>query len=123
MITSRVLPEDEWPRLAGTELETVWPHLDPSSACIRVVEDGGRIVGHAVLFSAWHLESAWIAPEYRRGVRVGRRLLSGVRADLRARHVREVLMMAMGDVGRRLCQRFGRRALHLWCDHYSVETR
>lgn len=118
---TRILPPAEWPRLRGTLLESVWPRLDPASAFIRVVEDGDRIVGHAVLFAAWHLEAAWMAPGYARRIGVGRRLLTGVRADLKARGIREVVMMARSAVGRRLCQKLG-KAVHMTCDHFAVSV-
>jgi GNAT superfamily N-acetyltransferase len=79
-MTSRVLPVEEWPRLAGTELEAVWPTLDPGSAQIVVVEEAGQIVGCWALLAVWHVEGVWIHPDYRsRPAGVARRLLVAMR--------------------------------------------
>lgn len=77
MIT-RLLPRDEWPRLVGTELETVWPHF-PDNANVVVVEDGDRIVGCWAVYTLVHVEGLWTATDYRKNPRVGRRLLMGMR--------------------------------------------
>lgn len=118
-MTSRLLPPDEWPRLTGTLLETVWPNLDRTSSAIAVIEDDGQIVGCVTLFHGWHLEGAWIAPQYRRKVSVGRRLLLAARAMCDYVGATEVFMMARSAQGRALCERLG-TATHLTCDHYAV---
>ena len=78
-LTTRTLPPHEWPRLAGTEAETVWPALHADHAEILVVEDGDRIVGTWVLMRMAHVECVWIAPEYRGSLGVVKRLLNGMR--------------------------------------------
>lgn len=55
MIT-RILPQDEWPRLAHTSCESVWALLRPEWAEVIVVEEAGQIVGSVVLMSVLHAE-------------------------------------------------------------------
>lgn len=65
-LTSRILPPAEWPRLAGTELETVWPTFDQSLAQVVVVEDRrGAIVACWSLLPMLHVEGLWVAPSHR----------------------------------------------------------
>lgn len=73
-MTTRVLPPEEWPRLQGTELETVWPTLPQDEARIVVVEDAGQIIGCWAAFRAVHVEGVWIHPDHRGkvGVRLWR---------------------------------------------------
>lgn len=72
--STRVLPPEEWPRLAGTELEALWPKLDPARAQVVVVEHEAAIVGAWAVFPIVHVEGLWIAPECRGKVGVARRL-------------------------------------------------
>lgn len=80
---TRTLPQAEWPRLVGTELETVWPHLDPSRATVIVVERAGQILACWAKLTVTHLEGLWIAPAHRKGT-VGGRLLAAMRAAVQA---------------------------------------
>jgi hypothetical protein len=116
-----VLPPDDWPRLAGTILETVWPNLDPSRARVLVVEEDGRILGCMALLSEWHLEGAWIDPARRQRVAVLRRLLKAAGEQFRALDIREVFSMATSEDGRQLVQGLG-PCVHLNCDHFAVNV-
>jgi Acetyltransferase (GNAT) family len=76
-MTSRVLPREEWDRLAGTELESV---LDAALAAdaemlVLIVEDGEQIIGCWALLQCWHAEGLWVAPAHRGKAAVARRLL------------------------------------------------
>lgn len=75
MYVARLLPPDEWPRLAGTDLESVWPHLDPTTARIVVVERQGRIIGAVSVLRQVVLECLWVAPEWRARSTVGGHVL------------------------------------------------
>lgn len=119
-MTHRVLPPDEWPKLAGTLLETAWPTLNPRETRIVAVEDAGQIVGCVALFPVWHLEGVWIAPERRGTVSVARRIVTAVRSLAKALGASEVLMMATTDAAARMCRRFG-RATPLTCEHFAVQ--
>jgi ribosomal protein S18 acetylase RimI-like enzyme len=115
---ARILPAAEWPKLAGTLADQAWPVL-PADAQVIVVEDGDQIVGNVTLFKAWHLEGAWVRPDYRGSVAVGRHLLRAVRDTALRIGAREVYAMAVDDVGRRLSTGLG-EALLLECEHYAV---
>ena len=99
---TRVLPPEEWPRLAGTEAETLWPHLVPSQSRVLVVEQGAAIVGVWVLMQLVHAECVWIAPRHRGVGSVARRLLAFMRTQARAWGARTVLAgttdPAVGDL-------------------------
>ena len=77
-MTSRILPPAEWPKLAGTEAETVWPQCKPETTRVLVVEDGDRIVGVWLGLHVVHAECVWIAEDFRHSPRVIHRLLRGM---------------------------------------------
>jgi hypothetical protein len=79
MLITRELPPAEWPKLAGTELEQVWPVLTPEAKVIVVEDDDGAIVGCWALMQFWHAEGVWIAPAYQKRTSVARRLWMGMR--------------------------------------------
>jgi N-acetylglutamate synthase-like GNAT family acetyltransferase len=85
MLTSRELPWQEWPKLAGTSFDDLWPRLpEMNGVRVLVVEDEtGAIVGCWGLIRVWHAEGIWIAPQMRRHPSVGRRLLTGMRRLLK----------------------------------------
>ena len=89
-MTTRILPAEEWPRLVGTELETLWPVLDPRRAQIVVVEQEATIIGCWALLVVAHVECLWIAPAHRRRGRVFARLIAGMRSLARAEGFRAV---------------------------------
>jgi hypothetical protein len=62
---ARWLPVTEWPRLVGTELETVYPHLPPT-ARVWAVERGDAIVACGAFFDVRHHEGLWVRAEDRR---------------------------------------------------------
>ena len=119
-MTSRLLPRDEWPKLAGTLLESVWPSL-PANAIIMVVENDGHIVACSCLFLCWHQEGTWISPEMRGSVGVGRRLLTEMRSAIESVGAGEVWMMSTEPSNSALIQRFG-SAVHMTADHFAVKV-
>lgn len=97
-MTTRVLPLEEWGRLVGTELETVYPHLDTQRARIVVVEDeGGVIVGCWALYPLVHAEGVWIAPAHRGKAGVARQLYRGMVQTARRMEVQTVLTAAIDE--------------------------
>ena len=104
----RVLDPCEWPRLAGTEAETVWPLLDPENARVVVVENHeGRIVGTWTVMRLVHVECVWIAPEYRGSFGVAKRLLRGMRAVASQWGAKAVMTAALTDQVRALITSLG----------------
>jgi len=121
--TTRVLPPSEWPKLAGTLLETVWPSLDPDIDVVLVIERDGTIVGCTSFLPRWHLEGTWIAPTERKKVGVGRLLLSGIYRTASELRVKELLMMSTNKETSVLCRRLGESSTYLDCDHFAVMLR
>lgn len=120
-MTTRLLPRDEWPRLAGTLLAETWPHLPPD-ARIVVVERDGEIVGCSALFQSWHQEGTWIDERHRGKVGAGRHLLEAMRDAIKDVGAKEVFMMATTPETSALCQKFG-TAIHLSAEHFAVQVR
>lgn len=117
---ARILPPEEWPRLIGTEVETVWPHLDPTRAHVLVVEDGAEIVGTWVLMNVVHAECLWIAPRYRQGVSVARRLWTFMQRTARDMGAPVVATAAMTTDVKKLLEHVG--ATELQGAHYSMRV-
>ncbi len=117
-MTTRLLPVDEWPRLAGTAAGQVWPHLNPEHAQVLVVEQHGQIAGCWVLMHVLHAECLYIAPPYRHRPSVGRRLLVGLTKLARAAHMGGVWTAATTDDIRHLLDKFG--AERMPGDHYIM---
>lgn len=101
-MTSRILSPSEWPKLAGTEAEALWPHLDPENAQVLVIEDAGRIVGTWTVLRMVHVECVWIDPDYRGAFGVVKRLLRGMREIAAAWGAKTVLTSAVTDQVRAL---------------------
>ncbi len=118
---SRVLPKEEWPRLKGTEAETVWPHLNPARASVIVVEDDGLIVGCHVLMYVLHAECLWIAPEHRGKGSVARRLWMAVQRAVRSCGATSLVTGACDDTVRGLLMHVG--ATRLPGEQYTVPIR
>jgi len=116
-VTTRLLPRDEWPKLAGTELETVVTML-PDSAAVIVVEDAGVIVGCWSLLPVYHAEGIWIRPDYRRKGGVALRLLRGLRTVARRYGARAVCTASMDTTVSTLIERIGGQKMP--GTHYTV---
>lgn len=96
-MTTRLLDRAEYPRLLGTELETVWPHLPPSARVIVVEDAQGAIVGCWALFTSVHVEGVWVSPEHRGRGRVALKLLTAMRAQARDMGAAAVMTGAVSD--------------------------
>lgn len=120
-LTTRRLPADEWPKLVGTLLESVWPSLHPTEDIVMVVESDGVIVGCTSFLQAWHMDGAWIREADRGRVSVARALRNAMQETAQQLGAKEVWMMATNDESRRLCEHVGAQATHLACDHFSVQ--
>lgn len=117
-MTRRILPREEYPRLAGTELEAVWPTL-PEDAAVLVVEEDGAIVGCWAAFLLAHVEGVWTAPEHRGKGAVARHLLVGMRRTLAEQFGSTgAITGAMSDEVRGILAGLG--ATKLPGDHYAL---
>ena len=116
-MTSRILPQAEWSRLAGTEAETVWPLLDPNRSQVIVVEDeAGLVIGCWVLMLVAHAECLWIAPSARKRASVARRLWLGLHRAAASMGVTTIATAALTDDVRDLLQHVG--AMPLPGEHF-----
>lgn len=68
-MTTRVLPPEEWPKLAGTELDILSDltdtHYAERTMTVVVVEDGDQIIACWSLQWMPHAEGLWIHPDHR----------------------------------------------------------
>lgn len=108
-MTSRVLQANEWPeKLAGTELEAVWPHLDPDQTRVLVVEDeSGTVIGTWALFPMYQVEGLYIDPAHRGKGAVAKRLMDHMAALTSIKGIRRVETGALTDQVRRFLARLG----------------
>ncbi len=119
-MTTRLLPPDEWPKLAGTEADAIWRDLDPALSHVIVVELDGDIVGTWILMSVLHAECLWIAPQYRKRASVGRRLWTTMQRTARSLGAPVVATAALSDDVRQMLDRIG--AIHVPGDHYAMRV-
>ncbi len=107
--TTRVLPPEEYPRLAGTEAEHLWPLFTPENdARVIVVENqDGKILGCWVLMRPLHAECMWVDPAHRKGVGVFRRLLCGMFSQASAMNAKAVVTASRSPEVDRLLKTFG----------------
>lgn len=117
-MTSRILPPAEWPCLAGTEAEKLWPLLDARRSAVVVVEDGTQIVGCHVILWVPHVECLWIHPDHRGKSSVGRRLWGAVTKALQSMGVHGVVTGCDSDAVRGLLEHVG--ATKIPAEHYVV---
>lgn len=101
-MTSRILPQSEWHKLAHTDFPQLLPYIGPEDIDIVVIEDGDRIVGCWGVMPMIHLEGVWIAPEYRGKGSVARRLVRSTWAEIKRRAPRWVMTAAADDTVRSL---------------------
>lgn len=104
-LVARVLPCEEWHRLARTELASV--ARDAPGAEVVVVERDGAIVGCWALLLAWHVEGLWIAPADRGHASVARRLWRAMRALVATREASHVFTVADSKAVLALLDRVG----------------
>lgn len=76
MMTSRLLPPEEWGRLHQTEIPAMIPYVNPQTMQVIVIEQDGQIIGAWAVLIMTHLEGVWIDPAYRKNPRVASKLLA-----------------------------------------------
>lgn len=120
-MTARILPPEEWARLAGTEAELLIPMLTDASRVV-VVELDGQIVGCHVLQVILHAECLWVHPAHRGKASVARRLWAAVQREAREHFgVRAFATAAVSDEVRDLLAHVG--AVKVAGDHYMVPVK
>lgn len=110
-MTTRVLPPDEWDRLAETDLGQTLDRLPAEAVTVFVVEDGPEIVGCWALITFAHVEGLWIAPSHRKRGRVLLHLWNRLRAIASAKGIGAVFTGAATEDVRRLLE--GRQAAQM----------
>ena len=106
-MTTRILPHEEWDRLAATEFHAFRPYASEQDTRVVVVEDGPTIVGCWVVVRITHVEGLWIHPAYRGRIGVARRLLATTVATARQWADRWVMTGAQTPEIARMLRRFG----------------
>ncbi len=107
MMVARVLPHDQWHRLDGTELHSVYPHLDPHVTKIVVVESEGVIVACWSLFPVHHVEGIWVHPSHRGKGRAFKLLLQQMGEVATMEGAERVMTGCLSDQVRELLEHFG----------------
>jgi hypothetical protein len=115
---SRILPVEEWPRLAGTEAASIVPGLDPLQTRVLVVEQDGQIIGSWVVLRMVHVECVWIDPSHRRKASVAARLLHGMRDIARGWNTKAVITGSVSPDVTAMIQRLG--GLPLPGEHFAI---
>lgn len=82
MLTTRILPPEEYDRLTGTEAETFIPRLTDAARVVVVERDGVLVACH-ILQPILHAEGLWVHPAYRKRGKVGGALWAKVCATVR----------------------------------------
>lgn len=95
-MTRRILPRDEYDRLAGTLLGPLAEAL-PEDTEVIVIEDNGVIVGSAAVFSRQHVECPSVADGYRNRPDVFWSLLDGIRQTAARRGANRVIAGSLAD--------------------------
>ena len=116
-MTTRILPQAEWPRLVGTEAADVWPHLNPMKSHVVVVEEDGQIIACHVLMHVLHAECLWVHPDHRHP-RVSRLLWNEVQLQAQKLGATTLATAANDDRVKRLLAYVG--ATKLEGEHYVI---
>lgn len=120
MKTSRVLLKSEYYKLAGTELEQVYPHL-PSGSRVLVVEEEEKIVGTWALIPYYHAECVWIHPDYEANPNIARKLLIGMYDLMKSVGVNAVVTASTSPRVSKILEKLG--AIKLPGEHYALGRR
>lgn len=119
-MTARVLPREDYHRLAGTELETLAPYLPEDAQVLVVEDDAGQIIGCWSVYRLVHVEGVWIAPEHRKKSGVARRLITGMRQIARGMGARAVNTASASAEVTNLLRHLG--AHQIEGEHFSLKV-
>lgn len=106
-MTTRVLPVEEWSKLAQSDFGPCLERLNPEAVTVIVAEDNsGEVIGCWSLIHFAHVEGLWVAPAHRKRGRVLVRLWNAMRALAETRGIQSVYTGALTeDVERLLMSR------------------
>jgi ribosomal protein S18 acetylase RimI-like enzyme len=119
-ITIDRLPQAEWGRLAGTELDHLTGLVDAGpldGIIVFIVQDEAqRILACWSRLRAEHVEGLWIAPDYRGHAGVGRALFSAMIESLRADGITGVLTSSVSEEIDQMLEKLGAKEVpgRLW---------
>lgn len=129
VITTRLLPPEDWSRLADTSLKDVWRDLQPKHPFIDVLvaeDESGAIVGHILFQSLIHCEGFGIAPSERRQGRVFRAMLTAMAEYCDANGFEDVWSGSVSDEITDYLSRLGARPIpgvhFVWSPSRIAET-
>lgn len=91
MITFRVLPPEEFPRLALVA-DDISP--DPKIARVIVGEEAGEIVARSMLMQPVHIEGTWVREDHR-GSPLGKMLLDRVEQEAKSCGLQKLFAYAL----------------------------
>jgi ribosomal protein S18 acetylase RimI-like enzyme len=95
-MTTRLLPHEEWSRLAPTALGPFWEDLQTSKTKVVVAEEAAQVIGCLALIPTLHVEGLWTHPDHR-GMPVLRALWKEATAESRRQGVGSVMAGAIDD--------------------------
>lgn len=94
----RILPREEWHRLAHTDIQAVRQYVNPDDMEVCVVENAlGDIIACWAVIRIVHLEGVWIHPDYRFRPSIARKLLKSTLAMARRWSPRWIMSAARKD--------------------------
>jgi hypothetical protein len=93
-MTTRLLPQAEWPKLDATYLAPVWRSFDAATVQVLVCEDGEAIVGTWLLMTMPHVECFSVAESHQKRGVVARKLITAMGEVVKARGFAEALTAA-----------------------------
>lgn len=93
--TVRVLPPDEWPRLAHIGHFAAVAPPSPDHTVILVIEKDGQILATWGAMDVVHLEGLWVDPAYRDHPALARKLLAGMEDLLREHNISTVFTIGV----------------------------
>lgn len=106
-MTTRLLPPEEWARLAETEGGEVWRLFDQESTKILVVERDGRIIGRLAVLTIQHADFFWIDSVSRDKTSVCWQLWFGLKNLIRSAPYGGVIVSILSDRMRRFVTKAG----------------
>ena len=106
-LTTRVLPPEEWERLAETDAGQLALVLNQETATVIGVERDGVLVGCAAVYPALHVDGLWIAETERKRTSIARRLWAAIRGEMTRRGTRGAVAGAVSDEMRGVLEKIG----------------